>query len=302
MPKADTLQRFLFEQAPIRGAIVRLNDSYQTILEQHQYPAAVSNLLGQILLAGVLLRHTLKGDGQLIVQLASDIEIKGENSPLTISLLSTKCNQKLEISGVAQFSEQSEASANSNLVVTFMPEDGSQPYQSIIPLPESAQQTLIANALESYFLQSEQLPTKFWLYADQQQALGLLVQQMPGQSHLEQNDFNLEMDEFRKDMLKQAFVHTGNQELLQTLFPKPDIRLFDLEPITFNCSCSMERMQNAIKTAGKEEAMDILKTNKTIEVKCEFCSKQYDFDKDEVNTLFTKNTDNWQTPPCQNKL
>ena len=285
MLETDTLQRFIFEQLPIRGTIVRLKQSYQTILCQHQYPSSVSEYLGQVLLAAVLLRHTIKGAGQLILQLTSQLPC---DEHTTINLLSAKCNQALEISAVAQFSQDSKTDdATASLVTTFIPDNSTQPHQSIIPIDNK--QSIVAS-LESYFLQSEQLPTKFWLYADQDKAIGLLIQQMPGQSASAQNEFNLAMDQLRKDALEKDIINFGNKELAHKLFPEQDLRFFDLESIIFKCSCTTERFENALKLAGKEEAENILKTNKTIEVKCEFCSKTYNFSKDDIDNIFNQPT------------
>ena len=65
----DNISRFLFEHAPVRGEFVRLDETWRTVLDRHQYPPAVRALLGDMLAAAALLTATLKFDGSLIMQI-----------------------------------------------------------------------------------------------------------------------------------------------------------------------------------------------------------------------------------------
>ena len=82
----DTIQRFTFENADIRGFIIRLDDSLTSIMHQHQYPPAIANLLGEALMASALIFATLNFKGRLIIQLRNQGPIK---------LLVAKCNQHM---------------------------------------------------------------------------------------------------------------------------------------------------------------------------------------------------------------
>ncbi|MEK7716711.1 MAG: Hsp33 family molecular chaperone HslO, partial [Pseudomonadota bacterium] len=69
MITGDSLQRFIFENAPIRGEIVHLDATWQAVLERRQYPPRVRELLGELMAAAALLTSTLKFDGRLIMQI-----------------------------------------------------------------------------------------------------------------------------------------------------------------------------------------------------------------------------------------
>jgi molecular chaperone Hsp33 len=274
----DQVQRFLFEQSDVRGIIVRLDDSLQHIMQQHQYPEVIHALLAETLMASVLMFATLKFKGRLIIQLQNQ-------GP--ISLLVAKCNDQYHISGLAQWDSEQEIASiektldHGKLVVTLLRDNNVKPYQSIISL----EQQTIAGALEDYFTQSEQLPTKFWVTSNGQEGVGLLLQLLPNNDAASIQDFYLETAKFADQDITEHFITLPTEELIKKLFPTKDIRLFDAEPVTFQCECSLQRMQNAIRTLGAAECHDILKDKPEIVVTCEFCSEHYGFNRDDVDTI-----------------
>ena len=72
MNNNDLLQRFIFEHSDIRGAIISLEESYQAIISDRGYPAAVQQLMGELLAAAGLLSTTLKFDGIITLQARGD--------------------------------------------------------------------------------------------------------------------------------------------------------------------------------------------------------------------------------------
>ena len=171
----DTTRRFLFEHEPIRGQMAVLNQSYQTIMQQHGYPKSVARFLGEALVCSMLLIGVVKLKGQITIQFQSDGAIK---------MLVAKCNHLGHIRGLAQWrpdalqQDLNHALGQGELVVTMLRDDALEPYQSIVPLMNQS----ISRALEHYFMQSEQLPTRILLSVDDNQASGLLLQQMPDQT------------------------------------------------------------------------------------------------------------------------
>ena len=149
----DIAQRFLFEHADLRGETVHLDQTMADIMAVHQYPPAVVALIGEFLAAAVLLSTTLKFDGKLILQVRSDGQIP---------LLMVECSHLLQVRAIARGAEQATASdfdqllTNGQLAITVDPENG-QRYQSIVPLAG----TSLAESLDLYFEQSEQLLTRF---------------------------------------------------------------------------------------------------------------------------------------------
>ncbi len=279
MIEQDNIQHFIFEQKNIRGIIVRLDQTLQTIMQQHQYPDIVSGLLAESLTATVLMMSTVKIKGKLIMQLQN----QG-----AISLLVTKCNDQLGVAGLAKWDETiaieslEQTLDQGQLVMTFLQDDKVEPYQSIVPI----QQQTVAGALEDYFAQSEQLPTKLWIHSNGTQTVGLLLQLLPDDEMKGTQDFYLETAKFTDQNITESFTDMDNQQLVQALFSTQDIRLFDSHQVQFNCDCSIERMKGAIITLGKDEAYDILSEKHTVEVKCDFCSNEYGFTRGDVDAIF----------------
>ena len=90
MQKEDTLQRFMFEHASIRGEIAHLDETYKTIIQQQPYPAMVKQLLGQALVSCVLLTGSIKFEGQISLQFQGDKRLP---------LLLVQCDHQLQLRG-----------------------------------------------------------------------------------------------------------------------------------------------------------------------------------------------------------
>ena len=276
----DTCQRFMFEQAPIRGELVHLGECYRTIINQHAYPGVIRELLGEALVAAVLLAEIIKFDGELTLQFQSD-------GP--VSMLVAKCNSQGHIRGLATWHDDvlpiniPSALGEGQLVVTIAYDDKVKPYQSIIPIKHQT----IAQALEAYFKQSEQLPTRFIIAVSAQAATGLLLQVLPSESSETLANTWEEAVMLADTLQANELLTLENAEVLRRLYHEHDVRLFESKPITFKCRCSLERMQGAIVTLGEDEAHQMLQTNKEITVTCEYCNNAYGFDRAQVVDIFS---------------
>lgn len=275
----DTIQKFTFEHAPIRGAIIKLDQSIQSIMMQHHYPKQIQTFLGDILMATALMYARIKFDGKIIVQIQNSGALK---------LLVAKCNQHFDLSGVVQYdrsadlNELQQSLEQGQLVVTLIKSDHAQPYQSIIPFNGHS----VQEALEDYFSQSEQLPTRFIFSHHGNQCTGLLLQLLPTDNESASIDFYIEASKLSSIDHVNDLNTLDNEALLKKLLPHHDLRLYDATPVQFRCECSVARMQNAILTLGKQEAHAILNQDPYIEVTCEFCANQYRFTRDDIDTLF----------------
>jgi molecular chaperone Hsp33 len=272
----DFLTRFLFSNEEVRGAHVNMSHSVKAIMDQHQYPAPIRRILGECLVACTLLAHSIKIPGELSIELRSKSKIK---------LLVAKSSHQLEVRGLAQwdndveFDDLADVMREGDLVVTMMPDNGVQPLQSIVSLQGGD----IATAFEHYFFQSEQLPTALRLQVSEDSATGLLLQQMP-QTACTQDTWSYYT----------ALLHTTSNEdfeldtsqLIQILLPEHDIELFNAHPVCFQCHCSRERMENAIRTVGQRETEDIIQERGFLEIRCEYCNQSYQFSKEDTDAIF----------------
>ena len=283
MSENDNLQRFIFEKANVRGNILHLNESFNIIMNQHAYPQTINMLLGEALLGATLLTATIKFKGELTIQFHG-------NEP--IHLLVAKCNDELQIRGLAQFDINAlsdnllSAFNNGQLVVTITEEKRTKPWQSIIPIEGQS----ISKCLEYYFIQSEQLPTQIKLFVNENEACGFFLQMLPdGRIAKERNNFWEHVTALTDTLKPEELFKLNNIDILHRLYHEETLRLFSKQDVNFACPCSIERMKFAIQTMGKQEADTILSEKQVIAVTCEYCNNEYAFSKDEVWEIFNLN-------------
>lgn len=292
----DTLQKFLFEHTPVRGEFVELSDTWQQAKSRHNYPAAVQNLLGEMMAAAALLSANLKFNGSIIMQIHGDGPVK---------LLVVECDADLRLRATAKLREHAEIPDHADLqqlvhqhgqgrfVITLDPHEklpGQQAYQGIVPLNGDT----IASVIESYMLRSEQLDTLIWLAADDKVARGMLLQKLPDHggnlnpAHESQNQTidwqHLQMlgNTLKREELLSADIAT----LQRRLFWEQDLRVFEPLSLSFYCSCSREKVANMLNMLGHEEIAAALSEREEIEIQCDFCGKEYRFDAVDCASLF----------------
>lgn len=272
----DNICRFIFEDIPVRGEIVRLQESYQTAITNHHYPTDVGKLLGEALAAVTLLCETMKFEGRLIIQTQSD----GFVDPLVV-----QCNHQRWIRGIAKYSDQDPLQlpllGSGQLAITILPNNTTERYQGIVNINPNG----LASTLEDYFRQSEQLNTRIWLFANKVTAGGLLLQEIPSENKVDNTQFE-HLTALADTLRENEMLNLDFATILHRLFVNEPIRLFAPENVTFHCTCDFKKMVNAISTLGKTEAEAILTSQQTIDVTCEFCNRNFAFDKSEVEQIF----------------
>lgn len=275
----DSLHRFLFEKLPVRGELVHLDASWRAALEQIDYPENIRNLLGEAMAASVLLASTLKFDGAMTLQLQG-------SGPL--SLLVVQCTSQMNLRGLARWEGgiegldlQGLAGGEGRMAITIEQEGKRERYQGIVPLEGKN----LAECFENYFQRSEQLPTRLFLTAGEASAAGMLLQVLPGHER-DQNAWE-HVTTLGATITPEELLQLDAPKILHRLYHEDDVRLFESTPVAFRCSCSRERIGGMLKSLGSAEAHDILEEQGRIEVSCEFCGKQYEFDKVDVEALFS---------------
>lgn len=285
MADTDSLHRFLFENAGIRGNLVHLDASWRAVLDTHAYPQGVREPLGEALAVVSLLAATIKLTGSLILQ------VQGSGPIRTLVAQATNART---LRGVARWEGEVPTEAGlqgrfgeGRLVLTI--ERGTrEPYQGIVPLVGAN----LAGAVERYFNDSEQLPTRLWVSARGQRAAGLLLQRLPGKDDPGKDATDdwkrvgLLADTLSRDELEGLAC----EALLHRLFHEDRIRLFEPEPIAFRCGCSRSRIEDMLRTLGEVETMSIVAEQGLIEVTCEFCNRRYRLDAVDASQLFTETT------------
>lgn len=283
MKHLDTFQRFLFDNHQIRGELVRLDKSYMDIKQRQDYPAPIETLLGETLVASVLMSGTLKFEGVLSVQARG-------NGP--VNLLMAECSHNKKVRAIAQWDGEvptdnlTKQLGKAQLAITIDPKQGKR-YQGIVPLEEEK----LAGCLTHYFEQSEQLSTYILLFCDGNSASGIFLQQLPARDK-ESNDDDAwnRITQFASTLTQQEIHELAGESLLNRLFHEEDITLYPEEPVVFECNCSKERTGNALMSLGQDEVYEILAEQNIIDINCQFCNEQYSYQKPDIDALFGNNT------------
>lgn len=281
MRDGDTLQRFLFEHSNVRGVFIHLNASYAAVSERYDYPLIVRKQLGEALAASALLGATIKFGGSLIMQLQT-------SGP--IQMLVAQCNNERHIRGLARWQDDGLSAGTANpfgtgrMVITIDSATSEERYQGIVGIEGGH----LNQAIETYFAQSEQLQTRLWLAADEQQAVGMLLQHLPGVDP--DPDLWERIEALGATLTPGEMLSLPTREILRRLFHEEDVRLFDSEPVSFRCSCSREKIVTMLRALGSDEAHDILKEQGKISVDCDFCNQHYEFDSVDVEEMFASTT------------
>ena len=287
MHDRDTLHRFLFERFPIRGHLVHLDAAWRALIEHRDYPDVIRETLGEAVVASLLLAATIKFEGVLSLQLQG-------NGPM--HLLLAQCTSGLGVRGLARYRDLGDAPAadirnligEGNLTVTLETDDGAQRYQGIVPIEGER----LAESLQAYFQNSEQLPTRLWLHADATGASGMLLQKLPGNGSLPAAESAEIDDAWRRvqiigDTLTPEELRTlADAEILHRLFSEDDLRLFEPSPVYFRCRCSRERVAGMLQGLGEKETRSVIEERGKVEVHCDFCNRAYVFDPVDVEQLF----------------
>lgn len=286
MTVKDSLQRFIFEQMPVRGEYIQLVDSYQTIVDQHAYPPPIRKLLGEALCVAGLLSAIIKFDGRLTVQFRGTSALK---------LLLAQSDNEFHLRGLVKwegelsYEELMQSMNDGVLIITLDMGENKNRYQGIV----SWRGNSLRESIEGYFRDSEQLATRLWLAIDDKQAAGFLMQIIPGASKDEasssEEDIKTHWDYVNnqaKGLSENLLLNTEFSTLIQTIFPHDDVRVFKPVPVSFKCTCSRKNGADAIRILGQKEAEEELKDHNTIVVTCDFCNKEYIFDRDDVKHIF----------------
>ena len=283
MPETDrdTLSLFLLDRSGVRGVLVRLDDSWQAIQARSPYPAAVAERLGETCAAAALFTGHAKLDGRLSVQL------RGTGALRT---LFAECTAQGTVRSIAHYQEPLPETLTprafgegSVLAITIenLPPGGAEMmrYQSMVGLDAAN----LSEAFETYFSQSEQLPTRVLLAADGERAAALMLQQLP-EGHKDADGWTRASALF-DTLAPEELLGLPSQTLLFNLFHEDEVRLLGERPLVFGCSCSRDRVTEVLRSLDLAETLASAQEGVT-EVHCDFCGQGYRFSQEEVLALF----------------
>jgi len=291
----DTLQKFVFEDAFVRGELVDLSETWKQVQARRSYPPAVKTVLGELLSAAALLSANLKFNGAIVMQIHGDGPVR---------LLVVECDSDLNLRATAKMAEDVVIADDATLpelvnvrghgrfVITLDPKDklpGQQTYQGIVPLDGDS----VATVIENYMMRSEQLDTRLWLAANDTISRGLLLQKLPHEGGLAATGSNTDIETWDRSVMlastlkQEEILATDIETLMRRLFWEETIRVFDPQHPHFQCSCTREKVGNMLKMLGQEEVESALAEVGKLAVDCDFCGQHYEFDPVDCAQLFT---------------
>ena len=277
---ADIRTRFIFDDMPVRGLHVRLENVWKHIVGQKHYPPAIRRALGELLAAGALLSGNLKTDGTLIVQVQGQGRLK---------MLVVEATSDQTVRATARWDETADINddesltdllgGNSVFVLTLQPKDA-EPWQGVVPLEGGS----IAQMLINYTKRSEQLDTQIVLASSDDACGGLLLQRLP---ETEPDAASWEhVGTLVQTLTPEELTGLDAQHVLYRLFHETPPRVFDPENIEFACTCSRGKVSDMLLMLGGEEVGGVVAEQGSIQIDCDFCHAKYVFDETDVNALF----------------
>ncbi len=280
----DQVQRFLFEDLDIRGALVQLGSSWRQMQAGRGYGAAALGLLGELSAVTTIIASTLKTPGRLTFHLRG-------HGP--VSLLVVDCDEQLRLRGLAKAPADlppatiPELFGDGQLALTLDTNAARQPYQSIVPLAGDS----VGAVFEHYLMQSEQTPSRVWLTADAGHACGLFLQKLPGADLRDPDGWN--RVQHLATTIAPAELALPAETLLTRVFPEEDIRLFKPQTVAYHCPRDEEKVLDMLRSLGSAEIEATLAEHGEIVVNDDICNHEYRFGPEVVDILF---------PPAQRTL
>lgn len=284
---ADTLSRFVFEGAAVRGTRVRLAQTSRAILAPHAYPPALARILAELTGSAALLAAALKFEGRLSVQLVGEGPVR---------LIVVECNATLALRATAQWDEAqvralpddatldrlAGGAQHARLAIMLDPKDAGPLYQGIVSLEAIS----VASTIEHYLSTSEQVASKLALFVDDGEVAGILLQRMPSSGPDDDATWARAATALENAARADIVAASSSDPALAALFASDDLRVFKPSTPRFECSCSRERVEGALRIAGRDEIEAALRDDGHVEVVCEFCGRVYTFAPDEARALF----------------
>ncbi len=307
----DTVLPFQLDRSDIRGRVARLDTAFEEILAQHDYPAVIEGLVAEMALLTAMIGQSMKTRWKLSLQVRGDGPARliatdyyaptAEGEPARIRAYASYNKDTLDeaADGFSQIGK-------GYFAILIDQGNDMTPYQGITPIAGGS----LAVCAQTYFSQSEQLPTRFELSfgrsqmpgeAEHWRAGGMMLQHMPkaspevsgdggsGEDGLLEADDILTDDESENWTRANALLDTVDEleligpsvtpsDLLVRLFHEEKPRIYDQQPVKFGCTCSADKVRQSLSIYSAKDIEHMTTPENTVTADCQFCGSHYVFD------------------------
>ncbi|MBL8447336.1 MAG: Hsp33 family molecular chaperone HslO [Zoogloeaceae bacterium] len=278
----DAIQRFLLEDLDIRGAVVRLSEVWQALLQGRDYTGGVASLFGQASAVTAIIAAKLKNTGRLTLQLQGHGPVR---------LLVVDCTANLNLRGHVRSEGDLTALdvpslfGDGQLLMTLDFADGTQPYQSYVPIEGAT----LAEVFEHYLAQSEQAPARLWLAADGQGAAGLFLQKLPGADERDPDGWN-RIVQLAETVREAELLGLPAEQLLTRLFHEETVRIFPPRAVRHDWPMDWDKIRATLRSLGRTEIDAIVRDQGEIVVHDDLSNHTYRFGPGDIDALFSDPT------------
>jgi molecular chaperone Hsp33 len=306
----DTVLPFQLDASDIRGRVARLDGVLEQVLRQHDYPPVIEGLVAEMALLTALIGQSMKLRWKLSLQVRGSGAARliatdyygptDDGEPARIRAYASYDADRLD-HAADPFSHV----GNGYFAILIDQGEGMAPYQGITPLAGGS----LAACAQTYFAQSEQLPTRFALTYGRSQtpgeaahwrAGGVMLQHMPkaspfasgeggsGEQGLLAAQDLLDPDEGENWTRANVLLDTVDDleligpsvtptDLLVRLFHEERPRVFDAQPVTFGCTCSEDRVRQSLSIYSAKDIATMTTDDGIVTADCQFCGAHYTF-------------------------
>lgn len=307
----DTILPFQLDNADVRGRVARLDGALHEILGQHDYPAPVAGLVAEAVLLTAMIGQAIglrwklslqiRGNGPIRLIATDYFAAKNDGEPAQIRAYASYDAERLADAEGTPFEN-----IGSGLFAVIIDQGaGMQPYQGITPLAGGS----LASCAETYFSQSEQLPTKFVIAMGQASAPGetaewrggaVMLQHMPkaglyakdaasGDDGLLSGSDLVDGDDAENwnrvsilldtvEVTELIGPHVSPDTLLTRLFHEEEPRIYDAQSVKFGCTCGPEKVEQTMSIYSAKDIAHMTNDAGKVTADCQFCGAHCEFE------------------------
>lgn len=281
----SNVTRFLFDNHGVRGEIAQIYEPCKDLLKNHNYEPSIKKLMLELIASSVLVADLMKKDDEVL------IHIKGGKGNKAIDYAVVNINKDFSFYGscIKREGNNYENATFKDLIgeggvlIISIRSANNNMWQGVVPLEHDN----ISLSLEDYFNKSAQLPTKIFIYTDEEKecACGVMLQVVAA---IENNKESLDhLSILTATLTQDEIINLDTHKILSLLFAEEDTRVFEPHAVSFKCICSKERFENVLMSLQQQDLKDLIDDGKATMI-CHHCNSQYTFNKDELLQILRK--------------